>query len=65
MLLRYKEDLISAKIAREHVEETLRNQLAFMKNEQEALRHEKDAINDQLVAEVNKLRWAGRRHGRS
>ncbi|XP_043245707.1 rab GTPase-binding effector protein 2-like isoform X1 [Amphibalanus amphitrite] len=56
MLLKYKEDLISAKIAREHVEETLRNQLAFMKNEQEALQHEKDAINDELVAEVNKLR---------
>ena len=56
MLLRYKEDLISAKIAREHVEETLRNQLAFMKNEQEALQHEKDALNDELVAELNKLR---------
>ncbi|XP_037091000.1 rab GTPase-binding effector protein 1-like [Pollicipes pollicipes] len=56
MLLRYKEELISAKIAREHVEETLRNQLAFMKNEQEALQHEKDSLNDELVAELSKLR---------
>ena len=56
MLLRYKEDLIAAKIAREHIEEKLGNRLAFMKNEQEALQHEKDALNDELVAELNKLR---------
>ena len=56
MLLRYREELISAKIAREHVDETLRNQLAFMKDEQQALQHEKDALNDELAAELNKLR---------
>ncbi|XP_076036235.1 rab GTPase-binding effector protein 1-like isoform X3 [Oratosquilla oratoria] len=56
MLLRCHEDIIAAKVAKEHVESTLKSEILFLKDRILAEQHEKETIEDRLSAEVDQLR---------
>ena len=55
LLLRYREDVIAAKVAREHVEETLKSEILFLKNQVVSEQQEKTTIEESLASELSQL----------
>ncbi|KAK7080238.1 Zinc ion binding [Halocaridina rubra] len=56
LLLRYREDIIAAKVSKEHLEETLKSEILFLKDQVLAEQHEKNTIEDRLSTEIDQLR---------
>ncbi|XP_069971075.1 rab GTPase-binding effector protein 1 isoform X2 [Penaeus vannamei] len=56
LLLRYREDIIAAKVSKEHLEETLKSEILFLKDQVLAEQHEKNTIEDRLSSEIDQLR---------
>ncbi|XP_071544264.1 rab GTPase-binding effector protein 1-like isoform X1 [Panulirus ornatus] len=56
LLLRYREDIIAAKVSKEHQEETLKSEILFLKDQVLAEQHEKNTIEDRLSSEIDQLR---------
>ncbi|XP_068218588.1 rab GTPase-binding effector protein 1-like isoform X3 [Palaemon carinicauda] len=56
LLLRYREDIIAAKVSKEHQEETLKSQILFLKDQVLAEQHEKNTMEDRLSTEIDQLR---------
>lgn len=56
LLLRYREDIIEAKVSKEHQEEGLKSEILFLKDRVLAEQHEKNTIEDRLSSEIDQLR---------
>ncbi|XP_045121042.1 rab GTPase-binding effector protein 1-like isoform X2 [Portunus trituberculatus] len=56
LLLRYQEDIIEAKVSKEHQEESLKSEILFLKDRVLAEQHEKNTIEDRLSSEIDQLR---------
>nr|XP_053627273.1 rab GTPase-binding effector protein 1-like isoform X3 [Cherax quadricarinatus] len=56
LLLRYREDIIAAKVSKEYLEETLKSEILFLKDQVLAEQHEKNTIEDRLSSEIDQLR---------
>uniref|UniRef100_A0A0P4VU69 FYVE-type domain-containing protein n=1 Tax=Scylla olivacea TaxID=85551 RepID=A0A0P4VU69_SCYOL len=56
LLLRYREDIIEAKVSKEHQEESLKSEILFLKDRVLAEQHEKNTIEDRLSSEIDQLR---------
>lgn len=56
MLLRLREELIVAKLAKEHIEETLRSEILFMKERAKDEQHNRDSTESMLTQEIDSLR---------
>ncbi|KAG7166856.1 Rab GTPase-binding effector protein 1-like [Homarus americanus] len=56
LLLRYREDIIAAKVSKEHLEETLKSEILFLKDQVLGEQHEKNTIEDRLSSEIDQLR---------
>ncbi|XP_050711995.1 rab GTPase-binding effector protein 1-like isoform X2 [Eriocheir sinensis] len=56
LLLRYREDIIAAKVSKEHQEEALKSEILFLKDQVLAEQHEKNTIEDRLSSEIDQLR---------
>lgn len=54
-MLRYREDLITSKVAQLHCEETLRSEILFLKDQVLAEQQEKSNLEDTLTAEIRQL----------
>ena len=55
LLLTYREDVIAAKIAKEHMEETLRSEIIFLKSQIVAEQQEKTKVEENLSNEISQL----------
>ncbi|KAK3884811.1 hypothetical protein Pcinc_010939 [Petrolisthes cinctipes] len=56
LLLRYREDIIAAKVSKEHIEESLKSEILFLKDQVLAEQHEKNSMEDRLSVEMDQLR---------
>jgi Rab GTPase-binding effector protein 1 len=56
LLLTYREELINAKVAKEHYEERLKSEVNFLKSQILGEQQAKESIEDQLTAEMEALR---------
>ena len=56
LLLRYREDLITAKLAKERLEERLSSEVSFLKTQIQVEQHAKESIEDQLSVENEGLK---------
>ena len=55
LLLKYHEDLISAKVAKEHIEDNLKSEIMFLKDQVVAEQQEKNTLEEALTQEINAL----------
>lgn len=55
LLLRMREDLITAKVAHQHSDETLRSDILFLKDQLLAEQQEKSNLEDTLTADIRHL----------
>ena len=55
-LLRYREELISAKLAKERIEEKYSSEISFVKAQLTGEQQAKESIEDQLTAEIDQLK---------
>ncbi len=55
LLLRYREDIITAKAAREYVEETLRSEILFLKDQVVGEQQEKSTLEEALSQDISHL----------
>lgn len=55
LLLNYREDVIKAKVAQEHTDETLRSEIAFLKSQIISEQQEKAKIEDELTNEISQI----------
>ncbi|XP_014670140.1 PREDICTED: RUN and FYVE domain-containing protein 1-like [Priapulus caudatus] len=55
-MLKRNEELIAAKVSKEHLEETLRGEILFLKDQLHAEQHAKDTIEDTLTQEADTMR---------
>ncbi|XP_052246058.1 rab GTPase-binding effector protein 1-like isoform X2 [Dreissena polymorpha] len=55
LLLRYREEIIAAKVAKEHLEETLRSELMFLKDQVISEQQEKATVEETLTQEISGL----------
>ena len=56
LLLRYREDLITTKVAKERLEEKLKSEVSFLKAQISGEQQAKEDIEDQLTTEVDQLK---------
>ncbi|KAB7494077.1 Rab GTPase-binding effector protein 1 [Armadillidium nasatum] len=56
LLLRYREDVIAAKVAKEQLEETSNSKILFLKDQILKEQHEKSSIEDILNSEIDQLK---------
>ena len=56
LLLRYREDLITAKLAKERLEEKLKSEVSFLKAQVSGEQQAKEDIEDQLTTEIEQLK---------
>ena len=56
LLLKYREDLITEKIARERLEERTRSEVQFLKTQLSGEQQAKETIEDQFTSEIDALR---------
>ncbi|KAG1693767.1 Rab GTPase-binding effector protein 1 [Nymphon striatum] len=56
LLLKYREEIIAAKVSKQHTEETLRSEIMFLRDSVKAEQTAKDRIEDQLMQEIDSLR---------
>ena len=55
LLLKYREEIIQAKVAQEHTEETLKSEIMFLKSQVQAEHQEKTTLEETLTQEINNL----------
>ena len=55
MLLKYREEIIAAKVAKEHIEDTLKSEILFLKDRVLAEQQEKNTVEETLSQEVSSL----------
>ncbi|XP_041347678.1 rab GTPase-binding effector protein 1-like [Gigantopelta aegis] len=55
LLLKYREEIISAKVAKEHTEESLRSEILFLKDQVVSEQQEKTTIEETLTNELHTL----------
>ncbi|GFR74029.1 rab GTPase-binding effector protein 1-like [Elysia marginata] len=55
LLLKYREEIISAKVAKEHAEETMRAQVAFLKSQVTGEQQERVTLEEALTQEISSL----------
>ncbi|XP_005107498.1 rab GTPase-binding effector protein 1 isoform X2 [Aplysia californica] len=55
LLLKYREEIISAKVAKEHVEETLKSEIVFLKSQVMGEQQEKNTLEETLSQEITSL----------
>ena len=55
LLLKYREEIISAKVAKEHAEETMRAQVAFLKSQVTGEQQERATLEEALTQEISSL----------
>lgn len=55
LLLKYREDVIVAKVGAEHQEETLRSEIMFLKSQLVAEQQERTKIEESLSTEITQL----------
>lgn len=55
LLLRYREDIISAKVAKEHTESTLKSEILFLKHQVVGEQQEKTTVEETLTQEISQL----------
>ena len=55
LLLKYREEIIAAKVAKEHTEEKLKSELIFLKDQVVSEQQEKNTIEEALTQEINSL----------
>ena len=55
LLLRYREEIITAKVAKDHIEDSLKSQILFLRDQVVAEQQEKSKIEDNLTQENNSL----------
>ena len=56
LLLRYREDLITTKLAKERLEEKLKSEVSFLKAQVAGEQQAKEDIEDQLTTEIEQLK---------
>ena len=56
LLLRYREDIISAKIAKERTEEKMRSEVGFLRSQLAGEQQAKESMEDSLTAEIDGLK---------
>ena len=56
LLLRYREDLITTKVAKERLEEKLKSEVNFLKSQIAGEQQAKEDIEDQLTTENEQLK---------
>ena len=54
-LLNYREEIIKAKVAKEHVEDSMHSQIMFLKDQVLSEQQEKTTIEDTLSQEISTL----------
>ncbi|GFO20972.1 Rab GTPase-binding effector protein 1 [Plakobranchus ocellatus] len=55
LLLKYREEIISAKVAKEHVEESMRGQVSFLKSQVTGEQQERATLEEALTQEISVL----------
>ena len=55
LLLRYREEIISAKVAKEHIEETLKSENMFLKDQLLCEQQEKGNLEEAMTQELSQL----------
>ncbi|CAI9741391.1 GTPase-binding effector 1-like isoform X2 [Octopus vulgaris] len=55
LLLKYREEIIAAKVAKEHIEDTLKSEILFLKDRALADQQEKNTLEETLSQEVSTL----------
>ncbi|XP_060582022.1 rab GTPase-binding effector protein 1-like [Ruditapes philippinarum] len=55
LLLKYREEIIQAKVAKEHTEESLKSQIMFLKDQVVSEQQEKSTMEETLTQEINSL----------
>ncbi|XP_076452768.1 rab GTPase-binding effector protein 1-like isoform X2 [Babylonia areolata] len=55
LLLRYREEIIAAKVAKEHLEETLKGEQVFLRSQLLSEQEEKQRMEDALTQEISSL----------
>ncbi|KAH9515131.1 hypothetical protein Btru_019283 [Bulinus truncatus] len=55
LLLKYREEIISAKVAKEHIEETLKSEIVFLKSQVMGEQQEKCTLEETLTQEISAL----------
>lgn len=55
MLLKYREEIIQAKVAKEHIESSLKSENMFLKSRVHAEQEEKNTLEETLNQEINSL----------
>ncbi|ESO97854.1 hypothetical protein LOTGIDRAFT_228394 [Lottia gigantea] len=55
LLLKYREEIIAAKVAKEHLEDTLRSEILFLKDQVVSEQQEKNNIEETLTQEIHGL----------
>ena len=58
LLLKYREDIITAKIAKEQMEENLRSEMLFLRDQVSAEQQEKARLEETLTQEISALQEA-------
>lgn len=54
--LKLREELIDERAAKEHLDESLKSEVAFRRSQMDSLQHEKEQLEHNLTEEVNDLR---------
>lgn len=55
LLLKFREDIISSKVAKEFVEEKLQSEICFLKSQVVAEQQEKNTLEESLSGEISRL----------
>ena len=58
LLLKYREDVIAAKVAKEYSEENLRSEIMFLKDQVVSEQQERSNIEETLNTEISELQEA-------
>ena len=55
MVLKYREELITAKVGQEHQEELLKSEILFLRDQIVAEQQERNTVEESLTQEINNL----------
>lgn len=62
LLLKYREEIIAAKVAKEHGEETLKSEQVFLRSQLLSEQEEKQRMEDTLSQEISALQAKASKH---
>jgi len=55
LLLKYREEIISAKVAKEHIEDNLKSELLFLKDQLLCEQQEKSNLEEAMSQEISQI----------